>query len=42
MKLLVIQQNLEKTINQLEYAMRKNPAVDLVIFPEGYLNENVA
>lgn len=42
MKVLVIQPRLEKTIEQLENALRRNhPFVDAVIFPEGYLNEHV-
>jgi hypothetical protein len=41
MKLLIIQPKLEKTIEQLECELQNNPSVDVVIFPEGYLNENV-
>lgn len=41
MEILIIQPELEKRIEQLETALRINPDVDLVIFPEGYLNENV-
>lgn len=41
MKFLIIQPRLEKGIVQLENELRNNPAVDVVIFPEGYLNENV-
>jgi hypothetical protein len=40
MKILIIQPKLEPTVKQLENALRHN-AVDAVIFPEGYLNENV-
>ncbi|MBS4203616.1 hypothetical protein [Lederbergia citrea] len=41
MKILIIQPKLEKHIEQLEDELNKNPDVDIVIFPEGYLNENV-
>lgn len=41
MKLLIIQPKLEKHIRQLEAELKNNPDVDVVIFPEGYLNENV-
>ena len=41
MKLLIIQPKLEKSLDQLENELQKHPAVDIVIFPEGYLNENV-
>ncbi|UQZ32723.1 hypothetical protein C2I18_03615 [Paenibacillus sp. PK3_47] len=41
MKFLIIQPKLEKHIVQLEQEIRENPGADAVIFPEGYLNENV-
>ncbi|QGM31308.1 hypothetical protein GI482_13325 [Bacillus sp. N3536] len=41
MKLLINQPKLEKHIEQLEAELKNNPDVDVVIFPEGYLNENV-
>ncbi|MDQ0225972.1 hypothetical protein [Metabacillus niabensis] len=41
MKCLIIQPKLENGIDQLEAVVKKNPTVDIVIFPEGYLNENV-
>ncbi|TDF92787.1 hypothetical protein [Paenibacillus piri] len=41
MKLLIIQPKLEKTIEQLESELMSNSSVDVVIFPEGYLNENL-
>lgn len=41
MKLLIIQPKLEKEIEQLEHEIKRNPDVNMVIFPEGYLNENV-
>lgn len=41
MKLLIIQPKLEKHIEQLEAELKNNPDVDVVIFPEGYLNENI-
>ncbi|AJY75623.1 hypothetical protein [Paenibacillus beijingensis] len=41
MKFLIIQPKLENTILQLEKELRNNPSVNAVIFPEGYLNENV-
>lgn len=41
MKLLIIQPKLEKHIEQLKAELKNNPDIDVVIFPEGYLNENV-
>ncbi|NRF95842.1 hypothetical protein HQN89_34075 [Paenibacillus frigoriresistens] len=41
MKFLIIQPKLEKNIIQLERELRTSPSADVVIFPEGYLNENV-
>ena len=41
MKILIIQPKLEKRIEQLELELKLNPTIDIVIFPEGYLNENV-
>jgi hypothetical protein len=41
LKFLIIQPKLEKNIDQLEAELKNNPTVDVVIFPEGYLNENV-
>lgn len=41
MKLLIIQPKLEQSTLQLETELRNNPKVDAVIFPEGYLNENL-
>lgn len=41
MHILIIQPKLEKNIAQLESEIRNNPSADVVIFPEGYLNENV-
>lgn len=41
MKFLIIQPKLEKNIVQLESELRNAPSADVVIFPEGYLNENV-
>ncbi|WP_193571475.1 hypothetical protein [Paenibacillus psychroresistens] len=41
MNILILQPKLEKGIVQLENELRNNPSVDIVIFPEGYLNENV-
>ncbi len=41
MKLLIIQPKLEKHIEQLETELKNNMDVDVIIFPEGYLNENV-
>jgi hypothetical protein len=41
MKFLIIQPKLEINIKQLEAELKNNPTVDVVIFPEGYLNENV-
>lgn len=41
MKILITQPRLEQTINQLEHELQSNSSSDIVIFPEGYLNENV-
>lgn len=41
MKLLIGQPLLESTIVQLEQAIKNNVDVDIVIYPEGYLNDNV-
>ena len=41
MEFLIIQPKLEKGIKQLEAELQDNPHADVVIFPEGYLNENV-
>ncbi|MEV5029241.1 hypothetical protein [Paenibacillus sp. LPE1-1-1.1] len=41
MKILITQPKLEQTIRQLENELHHNNSVDIVIFPEGYLNENV-
>lgn len=41
MKFLIIQPKLEQNIEQLEHEVQSNPSADVVIFPEGYLNENV-
>ena len=41
MKLLIIQPKLAKHIEELEKELKNNLDVDVVIFPEGYLNENV-
>ncbi|WP_219835427.1 hypothetical protein [Paenibacillus sp. R14(2021)] len=41
MKFLIIQPKLEPSILQLERELQAHPSVDAVIFPEGYLNENV-
>ncbi|WP_159888576.1 carbon-nitrogen hydrolase family protein [Paenibacillus puerhi] len=40
MKIMITQPKLEQTIRQLENELHNN-SVDVVIFPEGYLNENV-
>jgi len=40
-RILIIQPKLEKTITQLENELHHNQTVDIVIFPEGYLNENI-
>ncbi|WP_257968006.1 hypothetical protein [Peribacillus deserti] len=39
--MLIIQPKLEKQIAQLEAELQKTPYVDIVLFPEGYLNENI-
>lgn len=41
MNFLIIQPKLEQNIAQLENELQNNPSADAVIFPEGYLNENV-
>lgn len=41
MEILIIQPKLESAIEQLKVELENNPTVDIVIFPEGYLNENV-
>lgn len=41
MKILIIQPKLEQNIAQLEHELQNNPSTDAVLFPEGYLNENV-
>ncbi|WP_238654353.1 hypothetical protein [Paenibacillus piscarius] len=41
MKILITQPRLEQTISQLEHELQSNNSADIVIFPEGYLNENV-
>ncbi|WP_042165999.1 hypothetical protein [Paenibacillus gorillae] len=41
MKILLIQPRLENTLSQLREALHDYPDVDAVVFPEGYLNENV-
>ncbi|GGD52370.1 hypothetical protein [Paenibacillus nasutitermitis] len=41
MKILIIQPKLEHTIKQLENELHNNNSADIVIFPEGYLNENI-
>lgn len=41
MKILIGQPKLEPSLNQLERELRSNPDVDIVLYPEGYLNQNV-
>ena len=41
MKVLILQPKLEKSIVQLERELQVTSQIDAVIFPEGYLNENV-
>jgi len=41
MKILILQPKLEPAIQQLEQELNRRPEVDAVLFPEGYLNENV-
>lgn len=41
MKLLIGQPKLEESITQLEQTLKNNADVDVVIYPEGYLNDNV-
>lgn len=41
MKVLIMQPALEQTIVQLGRELQNTPQIDAVIFPEGYLNDNV-
>lgn len=41
MRILIGQPKLENGIRQLAADIERNPVVDLVIYPEGYLNQNV-
>ncbi|TFE19663.1 hypothetical protein [Cohnella luojiensis] len=41
MNILIAQPKLEKEIKQLENEVHSNPSADILIFPEGYLNQNV-
>lgn len=41
MNILIMQPKLEESILQLENELKSNANVDMVIFPEGYLNENI-
>jgi hypothetical protein len=41
MNILITQPQLEQTICQLENELLRNSSIDIAIFPEGYLNENV-
>ena len=38
MKILIGQPKRENELNQLEYELKSNPEVDVVLFPEGYFN----
>ncbi|MGP9039403.1 hypothetical protein [Cytobacillus kochii] len=38
MKILIGQPKRENELNQLEYELKSNPEVDIVLFPEGYFN----
>jgi hypothetical protein len=41
MNILIIQPHLEQTISQLKNELQNYNSLDIAIFPEGYLNENV-
>ncbi|GGG62763.1 hypothetical protein [Paenibacillus radicis (ex Gao et al. 2016)] len=41
MKILMLQPRLENTLSQLRETLHDYPGIDAVVFPEGYLNENV-
>lgn len=41
MKILIAQPKLEKEIKQLEQEVLHHPSVDIIIYPEGYINHNV-
>ncbi|MFF2091630.1 hypothetical protein [Paenibacillus sp. NPDC058174] len=41
MKILLLQPRLEDALSQLREALHDYPGIDAVVFPEGYLNENV-
>lgn len=42
MKILIAQPSQERNLAQLEAEILKNPAVDIVLFPEGYLGDEEA
>lgn len=41
MKILIGQPKLEASIEQLEAELRSHPEADIVLYPEGYLNDHV-
>ncbi|TVX96313.1 hypothetical protein [Cohnella terricola] len=41
MNILIAQPRLERQLTQLEYEMSAHSDVDVVIFPEGYINHNI-
>lgn len=41
MNIIIAQPKLEKGITQLEEVLLSHPSADLLIFPEGYLNDNL-
>lgn len=41
MNILIAQPRLEKELNQLEHEIKNHPDADVIIFPEGYINNNI-
>lgn len=41
MKILIAQPKLEQSVEQLKLELESNPSVDIAIFPEGYVNQNI-
>ncbi|MEC0108293.1 hypothetical protein P4H27_15145 [Paenibacillus taichungensis] len=41
MKIIIGQPRLEQQLLQLEAELKQHPEVDVLLFPEGYLNQNV-
>ncbi|RAJ03414.1 hypothetical protein DET54_101615 [Paenibacillus pabuli] len=41
MKIIIGQPKLEQQLLQLEAELKQHPEADILLFPEGYLNQNV-